>query len=314
MMEKRDNWFVNYQEIPELGIKGSRLLGNRLAFYDESDFKNASVLDVGCNIGQMVFQAQKWGAAKVMGVEYDKTAYKKALEIKDRLGCQVDFIFDDAENPMFWNKVKPVDVCLFLSLIDTKELDVPYSILSKACMKTNKVMYFEGHGANVNSISKYMNDLFYYTDFSEIVYRGQSDGRPFIRAARRVLGMDAFIKSVLESKAKRIAVVGKAMVGKTRLRTRLEEVGGCHHTIIDDLLIGYKKFYGGDFHDSIEKLNKESDWILFDYRALKYAEQVDALYQVIDDDIGGQRINEADWIRSSPFKTGILTEFYTVKL
>ena len=54
---KRDNWFNDYHEIPQLGIKGKRDLNSRIAHYNQNDFKNATVVDLGCNMGQMSFQA-----------------------------------------------------------------------------------------------------------------------------------------------------------------------------------------------------------------------------------------------------------------
>ena len=50
-LTKRNNWFKDYQEIP--GIReGSRKLQDRMGF-DIADFKGKTVLDLGCNIGQM---------------------------------------------------------------------------------------------------------------------------------------------------------------------------------------------------------------------------------------------------------------------
>jgi predicted RNA methylase len=67
--KKGDDWFNQYQEIPELGISGKRGLSKRLVYYNQDDFKDASVIDFGCNMGQMTMQAAKWGASLAMGVE-----------------------------------------------------------------------------------------------------------------------------------------------------------------------------------------------------------------------------------------------------
>jgi hypothetical protein len=49
---KKDNWFRNYQEISGV-LDGKRKLSERLGFFRPEDFKGRTVLDVGCNIGQM---------------------------------------------------------------------------------------------------------------------------------------------------------------------------------------------------------------------------------------------------------------------
>ena len=94
VMEKRNNWFNEYHDIPELGITGTRKINDRIAYYDQQDFKNATAIDLGCNMGQMSFQAEKWGA-DVIGVEFDANAVANALEIKEKIGSTVNFVVDD---------------------------------------------------------------------------------------------------------------------------------------------------------------------------------------------------------------------------
>ena len=48
--QKRDNWFTEYHDIPELGITGTRKVNDRIAHYDVNDFKDAPVIDLGCNM------------------------------------------------------------------------------------------------------------------------------------------------------------------------------------------------------------------------------------------------------------------------
>ena len=96
--EKRDNWFVDYHDIPELGIEGKRKINDRVQHYDRNDFLDATVIDLGCNMGQMSFQAEKWGAKQVVGVEYDSSAVINANEIKDKLKSNVTFVVDDLDS------------------------------------------------------------------------------------------------------------------------------------------------------------------------------------------------------------------------
>lgn len=56
MSKKRDNWFNDYHNIPELGIKGTRNVESRISVYDVEDFKNATVIDLGCNMVKCLFK------------------------------------------------------------------------------------------------------------------------------------------------------------------------------------------------------------------------------------------------------------------
>src|SRR5262249_5609021 len=64
--------FSRYQAIEEFGIAGRRTLGERTRLYRLSDFKGATVLDLGCNIGQMMYQAMRWEAKEIVGVEINR--------------------------------------------------------------------------------------------------------------------------------------------------------------------------------------------------------------------------------------------------
>ena len=201
-MEKRDHWFNEYHDMPELGITGTRKINDRIAHYTQDDFKGATAIDLGCNMGQMSFQAEKWGA-DVIGVEFDSNAIANALEIKEKIGSNVNFVVDDLDSNFFWNSIPKIDVVMFLAVIDTIELDNRYGILSKACAKTNKVMYFEGHGKA--PISKYMKNIVDYTDFSQIIYKGNTPTkRPFFRCTRDTLTSQECIQQIVDSKYNKI--------------------------------------------------------------------------------------------------------------
>ena len=111
-MQKRDHWFNEYHDMPELGITGTRKINDRIAHYIQDDFKGATAIDLGCNMGQMSFQAEKWGA-DVIGVEFDSNAIANALEIKEKIGSNVNFVVDDLDSNFFWNSIPKIDVVMF---------------------------------------------------------------------------------------------------------------------------------------------------------------------------------------------------------
>jgi len=307
--KKRDNWFIEYHEIPQLGIKGKRDLEGRLQYYHIEDFKDASIIDLGCNMGQMSFQAADWGASRVTGVEYDSVAIKNAREINEKLGTGIEFVVDDLDSNFFWNSLDRYDVVMFLSVIDTKELENRYGILSKACAKTNKVMYFEGHGKQ--PASKYLQNIVDYTDFSQIKYYGLTPvNRPFFRCTRDKISSDECLQKILESEYNKIAVVGKSLAGKTSIRKKLQKENS-EFEIIDDL-VHYK--------DNPEKidvadLKNFEKFVLFDYRALEYYDEFDVVFFVSPNGtLIGQSRNANNPIRSPSIKTvNNLKEIYTVE-
>jgi predicted nicotinamide N-methyase len=315
--QKRDSWFENYHDIPELGIIGTRKIDDRITHYDTNDFKDATVIDLGCNMGQMSFQAEKWGARKVIGVEFDADAVENAKAIKEKLNSNVMFVVDDLDSNFFWNSLPVIDVVMFLAVIDTHELENRYGILSKACAKTNKVLYFEGHGKQ--SSGRYLKNIIEYTDFSQIVYKGNTPvNRPFFRCTRDILNEEQFMQKIINSTHNKIAVVGKSLAGKSTFRLKYWQVlTDLGYSVIDDLR-HIKTVKENDegilIPTSIDKILPEQvkdfdKFILFDYRATEYYDQFDAVFFLTPDidNIGQNRE------RKNPMRSPSLKNFDTVK-
>ena len=310
--EKRDNWFNEYHDIPELGIHGTRKVNDRIAHYNQSDFKDATVIDLGCNMGQMSFQAEKWGAKNVIGVEYDATAIANAIKIKEQLKSNVNFVVDDLDSNFFWNSIPAMDVVMFLAIIDTIELENRYGILSKACAKTNKVMYFEGHGKA--PASKYLKNIIDYTDFSNVIFKGYTPTkRPFFRCTRDTITSEECIQQIVDSKYNKIAVVGKSLAGKTTIRNDLQKVNNGKYDIIDDLK--HWTDTGSATQIEINDLKKYEKFVCFDYRALEYYDEFDVVFFVTaNEDLIGQTRERKNPMRSPSIKNyNTLKEVYTVK-
>ena len=322
--QKRDNWFPNYHDIPALGITGTRKVGDRIAHYDTNDFKDATVIDLGCNMGQMSFQAEKWGARKVIGVEFDLAAVENAKDIKEKLNSNAIFVVDDLDSNFFWNSLPIIDVVMFLAVIDTHELENRYGILSKACAKTRKVMYFEGHGKQ--SSGRYLKNIVEYTDFSQIVYKGNTPvNRPFFRCTRDILNEEQFLEKIINSNHNKIAVVGKSLAGKSTFRLKYWQVlTDLGYSIIDDLR-HIKTVEENDegvlIPTSIDKILPEQikdfdKFILLDYRATEYYDQFDSVFFLTPDiDCIGQNRERKNPMRSPSLKNfDTVKEIYTVRM
>lgn len=302
-MEKRNNWFRDYQEIP--GVTGGmRSLESRVRHFLPEDFAGATVLDLGCNVGQMSFWAAQKGASHVTGVEFDLAAYRKALEYKQQVpgGDKVTFRHDDLDLPTAWHNLPVHDVAMLLSIIDTKELENRFGMLARACMKTAKVFYLEGHLNQPQT--KYLQYLFDYTDFTQVQNLGASEGRDLFRCTRDILDAAEFyatLQAAIE-RYDRIGVVGNQLVGKSTLRQGMGTVALPEGVrVLDDC-------------KDVATLGKPGKMILFDYRAAVYCDDLDVIFNVLS-----PREKWESWrpnlgpLRSSKLKPiKRLREFYTV--
>ena len=196
-MEKRNNWFKSYQSIGT--INGQRDVEYRKKFFKKYDFNNSSVIDIGCNIGQMCFLSKEFGASNVLGIDYDSNALQIAHSLnKDNT---IDFQCDDIDNYLFYTDLECYDVCLLLSVIGTTELENKNGILSKLSQKTKKVMYIEGHH-DVMKAKELFHLILNNTTFSTIQYLGQTydnqdfknknRSRAFFRCSREELNQESF--------------------------------------------------------------------------------------------------------------------------
>tara|TARA_B100000902_G_C27267201_1_gene894244 strand:+ start:529 stop:1563 length:1035 start_codon:yes stop_codon:yes gene_type:complete len=303
---KKNNWFVNYQEMN--GLKGQRDLEFRKKFFDNDDFKDKTVLDIGCNTGQMCQYALSLGAKDILGIDFDKNVIQKAniLNKSDK----IKFISDDIDNYFMYTQLEKKDTILLLSVIGTLELENRYGILAKLASKTNNVLYLEGH---ISSIYEELLDMILkYTDFTNIEFKGmqydnqsflyKKQGRPFFRCSRDVLSrLEACNKITTLLKNKHlISVVGNGGVGKSHFKYQL--IKYLHENssfkfdskfmnYIEDNYIVINKY-----NIIIDKTNKlcilddvvkrnhdldKYDYVIyFDYRALEYLNKTDTIFYI----------------------------------
>ena len=223
---KRNKWFKNYHQID--GRDGLRDLEFRKPFFRPADFKNKTVLDVGCNTGQMCRFASELGASRVIGVDYDKTAiaYAKQTDHKTFYLC------DDLDNYFCYANLPKFDTVLFLSVVGTKELQNPMGILANVASHA-KVMYLEGHHSS--EYADLLKNIVCYTNFAKIQFLGrtfdnaeyarQNRHRHMFRCADESLSGDEAVNIICDllktDEREIIAVVGNAGVGKTTMRNKL---------------------------------------------------------------------------------------------
>jgi len=318
-LQKRNNWFVNYQA--SFGLPGERNLDKRIKFFIKKDFIDKTIIDVGCNIGQISHYCADNGAKYVLGIDYDEEAIKIARQNNNN--SKVEFRCEDIDNYFLWSTLPQFDISCLLSIIDTKELENRFGMLSKLCMKTKEIMYFEGH-RYTGDYTNYMQFLHRYTDFTHIEYLGEindteggslsvGDTRPFYRCSRKIYTMEEATKKIVSfielNPIIKIAVIGKASCGKTTLKwliideiKRKKSLNILHYNIDNNLEINYIPQYintreknkeynvsimddvdNEKFLEIVENGHKHKKLLYFDYRALLYIKNFDIVFYIKTD-------------------------------
>lgn len=222
---KRNNWFVDYELLRDLNFRKKTLI--------KSDFLNCSVIDVGCNFGQLSRYASDCGAKYVLGVDFDDSVIIKARELSKEYN-NIDFLTDDIDNYIFYTNLPNFDTCLFMSVIGTKELKNRYGILSRLSAKTLKTMYIEGH-YNVFRKIELLKSILNYTTFTSIEYLGptydnainkqNNISRDIFRCSRKIYTeeetLDKFVELLHNTDNSLIAIQGHGGTGKSTLNSKL---------------------------------------------------------------------------------------------
>jgi hypothetical protein len=301
-MQKSNDRVKAYQQIPGL-TDGMREIEGRTGLFVPSDFAGATVLDMGCNVGQMCFWAKEQGARAVTGVDFDLSAFKLARSYREQLGIsssEVRFKLDDLDLPTAWHNLSAHDTVLFLSVIDTKELKNRFGMLARACMKTKRALYLEGHLKQPTV--RYTKLLLDYTDFTSIVCLGSQEGRDLYRCTRDVLDRDGFQRELLRASTRyrRICVIGNQLAGKTTLKRSLDGLPP-QWKVLDDC-------------NNLQVLGAADPLLLFDYRGALYCDDFDVIFNVLQP---GEKFEtkraSLEFLQSSKLKDPTrLAEFHTV--
>lgn len=139
----------------------------RFTHFDSNDFKNASVLDIGCSHGGMLTEAKKAGAARTVGVEINSTAASDAVNA----GHTIHVV--DGEDIWFWRKfASEFDVVLFLAVWNTSRMSDRFAFLSRALSVCTKVFYWDGHTGE--SANERLKHLLLYSRFTNFKLMGET--------------------------------------------------------------------------------------------------------------------------------------------
>jgi len=162
----------------------------RLALFaiNKDILQNKSLLDLGCNTGGMIFEAQKFKPAQCVGVEYDSDKVELATKITAYCGLNnTKFICGDIDEVNMQKIGGKFDVIFCLAIeAHIKKKSRLYQFLAEI---SNNVIYFEGNSTtNVQQVK----DQLLTGGFNKVEFLGFSDDdclpdnncRPLIRARK----------------------------------------------------------------------------------------------------------------------------------
>ena len=156
--------------------------------FDFTLFENASLLDMGCNIGSFCFEAQKHGANLTVGIDSNDEAIEAAKRLRDYANItNMVFITHFFDQDLFINIKNVALTCLLKGVVGQTKYDIvlALSIVNHVRNKrklfqqldqmTNKLLVIEGHADQTEEL--YRSYLLKYTYFSKVEFKGYSVDR-----------------------------------------------------------------------------------------------------------------------------------------
>jgi 2-polyprenyl-3-methyl-5-hydroxy-6-metoxy-1,4-benzoquinol methylase len=172
---------------PEEAQRNSKIRLENFGIREET-LQRKRILDLGSNIGGMLFEIQKYKPAECIGVEYDADKVSLATQIARYNGLEnVEFLQADIDclNPESFGK--PFDVVFCLAV--ESHVNKPMKLFRLLSQLTRGVLYFEG---NSNSDTQNIVRLLSQQGFVEVEPLGfgtddcipRNNRRPMFRAKK----------------------------------------------------------------------------------------------------------------------------------
>jgi SAM-dependent methyltransferase len=151
------------------------------------NFENASVLDIGCNIGRICMDAKKRGAARAIGIDYRRDVVDAMNGYFKQIGIDVSlFTFDINEGVESLQSIigpASFEYVFALSIWSHVDQQKLWSIINRFCAK---VCFFEDNcPSRVKSLDKLKRILEENLHFRKIEFMGFTTDRG-VRAVYRL--------------------------------------------------------------------------------------------------------------------------------
>src|ERR1700733_6698306 len=116
----------------------------RTSRFLQKDIVNQTILDLGCNEGEVLLACHQLGACEGFGVDYVEWCVQKGRDSARALGIEsAYFMLGDLENQAIWKRLPAVDTVLLLAVLGTSTFANKFTVLANAERLAKKVLYYE---------------------------------------------------------------------------------------------------------------------------------------------------------------------------
>jgi SAM-dependent methyltransferase len=181
---RKCTWFPRYQEIKEVNLEGQRKQVPRYTeIYDFSFLENKTVVDLGCNTGQAIFEAYFAGAKACYGFDYQLEAISTAKMITNTFNINDSVTFDtiDFNNWDTMDKVSEIGSCdwvIFQAIYRTKEIEDIEKVMNFVYNFVTEGIIFEGNAAPEIDTFEFYNEKVFKKYNLKYKFLGHSENRP----------------------------------------------------------------------------------------------------------------------------------------
>jgi ubiquinone/menaquinone biosynthesis C-methylase UbiE len=165
----------------------------RVARFQAQDIEGKSVMDFGCNQGNILFMCKERGAEKITGIEHNSWCVEQANKRVENEGLpNANFVCSDMENLALYRTLPKADTVLLLAILDTSEdaFGNKAAIIGNISRMAKNALYYEGHKRPESHVQR-MYEFMAYSDFTRFEYLGKDEqGRPLMRCGREIINED----------------------------------------------------------------------------------------------------------------------------
>lgn len=162
----------------------------RVARFHAEDLEGKSVMDFGCNQGNILFMCKERGAVAITGVEHNAWCVEQANNrVAEEHLENAKFVCGDMENLALYRNLPKADTVLLLAILDTSEnaFGNKAAIIGNISRMAKNTLYYEGHKRPESHVRR-MYEFMAYSDFTRLEYLGKDDqGRPLMRFGRELI-------------------------------------------------------------------------------------------------------------------------------
>jgi predicted RNA methylase len=159
----------------------------RAARFREKDIVGQTILDLGCNEGEILLACHQIGAKEGFGVDYSSWCICQGRASANTLGVDnVHFMVGDMENRAVWQLLHPADTVLLLAILESSTFAHQFAVVANADRLAKKVMYYEGHQGKESAV-RWIYQLLVWTSFTRFEYLGKFEERILIRCSRELM-------------------------------------------------------------------------------------------------------------------------------